>query len=136
LATQYDASEIDPLMTTADGFFDSYAVVRGGLLGPTELSVAVCGCWIEWSRHARESFRRQARAWNDLADVSVGALLLARPDIRRELDRIALCGAVPVLAVALNSAQATATRVKCNVRAVALSLPSWICASGAVAGRA
>jgi hypothetical protein len=115
LATQYDASEIYPLMTKAGEFFDSYAVARAGHTGPAELSVAVCGCWIEWSRHARESFRRQVPAWNDLADVSVGALLLASPDMRRKLDRVAVSGNVPVLAIALNSTEATAARFPCLV---------------------
>jgi hypothetical protein len=134
LITEFGVEEIGPMMTKANGFFDSYELARGGHLGPTELSVAVCGCWIEWSRHARESFRRKVRAWNDLADVSVGALLLASPHMRRELDRIAISGNVPVLAIALNSAQATATHLKCNIRSAALSLPAWMRASGAVAG--
>lgn len=134
LFTKYDVDEIEPLMTKADGFFRSYAIVRGGDLGTTDLADAVCACWVEWSRHARKSFRRRVAAWTDVADVSVGALLLASPDIRRGLDRIAVGGDVPVLAVAINSTHATPTHLKCNVRAFALSLPSWICASGAVAG--
>jgi hypothetical protein len=134
LATEFGVEEIASLMRKADGFFDHCEVTRGGSFRGTELSDAVCACWVQWSRHAYRSFRRRVPAWNDLADVSVGALLLATPVIRRDLARIAGSGNVPALVIALDSSRATAVHLKCSVRGVAASLPAWMRASGAVAG--
>lgn len=134
LTTEFGVEEIAPLMRKADGFFDHCEINRGGSFQGTELSDAVCACWVQWSRHAHKSFRRCVPAWNDLADVSVGALLLSTPAIRRDLARIAGSGNVPALIIALDSSRATAVHLKCSVRGVAVSLPAWMRASGAVAG--
>jgi hypothetical protein len=136
LITEFGVEELGSLMKKANEFYDSCETTRGVRFETTELYEAVCACWIQWSRHAYKSFRRRIPAWDDSADIGVASLLLAAPDLRQELARIAVSGDVPVLAVALNSAHATASHLKCNIRYVALSLPAWARASGVVAGRA
>lgn len=136
LITEFGVEEIGPLMKKANDFFDACETDIGKRLEGRELPEAVCACWIHWSRHAYKCFRRRLLAWNDLADVSVGALFLASPDVRQSLHRIAQSGNVPVLAVGLNTADASAAHLKCNVRYVALALPTWMRASGSVTGHA
>jgi hypothetical protein len=136
LITEFGVDELGSLIKKANEFYDSCETTLGMRFETTELSEAVCACWIQWSRHAYKSFRRRIPAWDDSADIGVASLLLAAPDLRQELVRIAVSGDVPVLAVALNSAHATASHLKCNIRYLALSLPAWARASGVVAGRA
>ena len=136
LITDYRVDEVAPLMASAGSFLASYADARGDQFSTETLSDGLSGCWAKWSRHAGKSFRRGAPAWNDLADVSVGSLLLISPDLRRRLDRIAVSGAIPVLAIAINSSGTTREHLKCSVRAIVFPLPAWMRASGIVAGHA
>lgn len=128
LLTDYGVEDVALVMSETDRFYARFA---GG-----EFSDGICQCWADWSRHARKSFRREEAAWNDLASISVGSLLFISPDVRSRLAEITASSDTPVLAIALNSTGTTRKRLKCSVRALAFPLPSWACASGAVAGNA
>lgn len=136
LIIDYRVDEIGPLMTKTNAFFTDVAGACGDHFSTETLSARLGGCWAKWSRHAHKSFRRGTPAWNDLADVSVGGLLLISPDLRRRLDQIAVSGAIPVFAVAINSNGTTREHLKCFVRAIVFPLPAWMRASGVVAGHA
>jgi hypothetical protein len=136
LITDYGTDEIALLLAKTNNVLSDLADACGDQFGSEALANGFGGVWAKWSRHARKSFRRGVPAWNALADASIGSILLTSPEYRRQFERITAGGDIPVLAVAINSVGTTPRRLKCAVRAVFFSLPAWMRASGAVAGRA
>jgi hypothetical protein len=137
LFTTYSEHDVRPVSLRADAALRAsiadckdagHAAVR-----PTDFIGPV---WADWSRRVRKNIRTGATLWSNAPDLPVGTLFLCFAALRAQLDEIAAGGGTPVLAIALNSAGSTRRRLKCTLRAIAFPLPTWACASGAVAGNA
>jgi len=136
LFTAYSERDVRPVSLSADAALKaSIADCRGAghSVRPTDFIGPI---WADWSRRARNDIQNDATVWGRAPDLPVGTLFLCFATLRAQLDEIAIGGATPVLAIALNSTGSTRRRLKCTLRAVVFPLPAWACASGAVAGNA
>jgi hypothetical protein len=132
----YTEHDIRPVSLGADAALNAVAATcreAGAEHGPSDL---IGFAWAAWSRGARKNLRSGRAFWNSAPDLPVGGLFLHFEGLRNRLDEAARSGAIPVLAIALNTAGTTRQRLKCQLRAAAFPLPNWACAAGAVAGSA
>jgi hypothetical protein len=132
----YTEHDIRPVSLGADAALNAVAAScreAGADPAPADL---IGFAWAAWSRDARKNLRTGRAFWNSAPDLPVGGIFLLFEGQRNRLDEAARSGAVPVLAIALNTTGTTRQRLKCQLRAAAFPLPNWACATGAVAGSA
>jgi hypothetical protein len=133
--TGYDEDDVRRISLSANGALKASAAdfEVGCVVMPTDFIGLV---WAAWSRRTRKDIRAGTIALPNAPDAIVGALFLSSADLRNRLDEIAIGGATPVLAIALDTTGTTRRRLKCRLRAIAFPLPEWAPVSGPVAGNA
>jgi hypothetical protein len=137
LFSAYRVKDIDLITNQARAEIAGTVAVCESVGFPAEQLDRIAPLWLKWARRARKGVRTGAVMREASPDLQIGSLLACIPHVRGELQEITdRGGAIPMLAIALDSPNAIHDRRKFQLRAVTFGLSRWALTAGPVAGNA